>query len=386
MENSSFAHGRAQQRFGGELTRYPCNRGMESMRLLSRAMTGGARTGNMTILPAVEASHRVSALGHAMIRRKTPQTFVPESLPVTLDGSLRRRWSLHGNNRSRDQTPRLQLSPPTLGFDNLPRRPPLVNSRLGGRGRQRRVSSSRAIHRSSCEAHRRGGVTCASRTGWEMETVMADRAASTVRGPDSGMGAAQSTWGVANEEARGSTATGDGRSTSSSAERGGSSSPKEPQSSFSGESSSGSENSQGLEEQRMEGDGEAAVDLGATQPPDSLIGQIWSKPTAVEEGDDVEAVSVGGDGGRGEEAGNLEENDEVYPVECVTAFKTGEEFTYFLERSRATGTLLVVDFFRSSCGSCNYVEQGFMKLSSAPATTVTPSSPSSTSAQRLVGW
>ncbi|KQJ98404.1 hypothetical protein BRADI_3g36725v3 [Brachypodium distachyon] len=259
MENSSFAHGRAQQRFGGELTRYPCNRGMESMRLLSRAMTGGARTGNMTILPAVEASHRVSALGHAMIRRKTPQTFVPESLPVTLDGSLRRRWSLHGNNRSRDQTPRLQLSPPTLGFDNLPRRPPLVNSRLGGRGRQRRVSSSRAIHRSSCEAHRRGGVTCASRTGWEMETVMADRAASTVRGPDSGMGAAQSTWGVANEEARGSTATGDGRSTSSSAERGGSSSPKEPQSSFSGESSSGSENSQGLEEQRMEGDGEAAV-------------------------------------------------------------------------------------------------------------------------------
>ncbi|KAI4994766.1 hypothetical protein ZWY2020_034407 [Hordeum vulgare] len=34
----------------------------------------------------------------------------------------------------------------------------------------------------------------------------------------------------------------------------------------------------------------------------------------------------------------------------------------FLERSRATGALVVVDFFRPSCGSCKYIEQGFMKL------------------------
>ncbi|XP_010235574.1 thioredoxin-like 4, chloroplastic isoform X3 [Brachypodium distachyon] len=58
----------------------------------------------------------------------------------------------------------------------------------------------------------------------------------------------------------------------------------------------------------------------------------------------------------------VEEDDEVCPVECVTEFKTDEEFTRFLERSRATGALVVVDFFRPSCGSCKYIEQGFMKL------------------------
>jgi thiol-disulfide isomerase/thioredoxin len=58
----------------------------------------------------------------------------------------------------------------------------------------------------------------------------------------------------------------------------------------------------------------------------------------------------------------VEEEDEFCPVECVTEFKTDEEFTRFLERSRATGALVVVDFFRPSCGSCKYIEQGFMKL------------------------
>lgn len=57
-----------------------------------------------------------------------------------------------------------------------------------------------------------------------------------------------------------------------------------------------------------------------------------------------------------------EEDDESCPVECVTEFKTDEEFARFLERSRATGALVVVDFFRPSCGSCKYIEQGFMKL------------------------
>ncbi|XP_047077647.1 thioredoxin-like 4, chloroplastic [Lolium rigidum] len=58
----------------------------------------------------------------------------------------------------------------------------------------------------------------------------------------------------------------------------------------------------------------------------------------------------------------VEEDDEFCPVECVTEFKTDEEFTRFLERSKATGALVVVDFFRPSCGSCKYIEQGFMKL------------------------
>lgn len=58
----------------------------------------------------------------------------------------------------------------------------------------------------------------------------------------------------------------------------------------------------------------------------------------------------------------VEEDDEFCPVECVTEFKTDEEFTRFLERSRASGALVVVDFFRPSCGSCKYIEQGFMKL------------------------
>ncbi|XP_044971057.1 thioredoxin-like 4, chloroplastic isoform X2 [Hordeum vulgare subsp. vulgare] len=60
--------------------------------------------------------------------------------------------------------------------------------------------------------------------------------------------------------------------------------------------------------------------------------------------------------------GEEEEDDESCPVECVTEFKTDEEFSRFLERSRATGALVVVDFFRPSCGSCKYIEQGFMKL------------------------
>ncbi|CAM0945592.1 unnamed protein product [Alopecurus aequalis] len=58
----------------------------------------------------------------------------------------------------------------------------------------------------------------------------------------------------------------------------------------------------------------------------------------------------------------VEEDDEFCPVECVTEFKTDDEFTRFLERSKATGALVVVDFFRPSCGSCKYIEQGFMKL------------------------
>uniref|UniRef100_A0A0D9VHB2 Thioredoxin domain-containing protein n=1 Tax=Leersia perrieri TaxID=77586 RepID=A0A0D9VHB2_9ORYZ len=57
-----------------------------------------------------------------------------------------------------------------------------------------------------------------------------------------------------------------------------------------------------------------------------------------------------------------DDEEEFCPVECVTEFKTDEEFLRILERAKATGALVVVDFFRPSCGSCKYIEKGFMKL------------------------
>ncbi|CAL4887184.1 unnamed protein product [Urochloa decumbens] len=57
-----------------------------------------------------------------------------------------------------------------------------------------------------------------------------------------------------------------------------------------------------------------------------------------------------------------EEDDEFCPVDCVTEFKTDEEFRRHLDRSRLTGALVVVDFYRTSCGSCKYIEKGFMRL------------------------
>lgn len=57
-----------------------------------------------------------------------------------------------------------------------------------------------------------------------------------------------------------------------------------------------------------------------------------------------------------------EEEEEVCPVDCVTEFKTDEEFQRHLERSKSTGALVVVDFYRPSCGSCKYIEKGFVRL------------------------
>ncbi|BAF09091.1 thioredoxin-like 4, chloroplastic [Oryza sativa Japonica Group] len=83
------------------------------------------------------------------------------------------------------------------------------------------------------------------------------------------------------------------------------------------------------------------------------------------------ASSTESDGGGGSTNGSLpglppvvveEEEEEFCPVECVTEFKTEEELARVLERAKATGALVVVDFFRPSCGSCKYIEQGFMKL------------------------
>ncbi|KAH7567423.1 hypothetical protein JRO89_XS07G0070300 [Xanthoceras sorbifolium] len=49
-------------------------------------------------------------------------------------------------------------------------------------------------------------------------------------------------------------------------------------------------------------------------------------------------------------------------TECVREFKTDEEFFKILERAKEMDSLVVVDFYRTSCGSCKYIEQGFAKL------------------------
>lgn len=60
--------------------------------------------------------------------------------------------------------------------------------------------------------------------------------------------------------------------------------------------------------------------------------------------------------------GLSDEDEDLCPVECVREFTTDEEFSKILEKSKETGSLVVVDFFRTSCGSCKYIEQGFAKL------------------------
>ncbi|CAN6478640.1 unnamed protein product [Victoria cruziana] len=58
----------------------------------------------------------------------------------------------------------------------------------------------------------------------------------------------------------------------------------------------------------------------------------------------------------------VDEDDSLCPVECVREFKTEAEFARILEKAKATNSLVVVDFYRTSCGSCKYIEQGFSKL------------------------
>ncbi|GMN35159.1 hypothetical protein TIFTF001_005125 [Ficus carica] len=64
-----------------------------------------------------------------------------------------------------------------------------------------------------------------------------------------------------------------------------------------------------------------------------------------------------------ENQGELSDEDEdLCPVECVREFKTDEEFFKILDKAKETNSLVVVDFYRTSCGSCKYIEQGFAKL------------------------
>lgn len=57
-----------------------------------------------------------------------------------------------------------------------------------------------------------------------------------------------------------------------------------------------------------------------------------------------------------------DEDEDLCPVDCVREFKSDEEFFKILENAQETDTLVVVDFYRPSCGSCKYIEQGFAKL------------------------
>lgn len=58
----------------------------------------------------------------------------------------------------------------------------------------------------------------------------------------------------------------------------------------------------------------------------------------------------------------FDEEDEVCPVECVKEFRDDEELFRIVEKAKETGALVVVDFYKTACGSCKYIEQGFSKL------------------------
>ncbi|XP_071711272.1 thioredoxin-like 4, chloroplastic [Rutidosis leptorrhynchoides] len=57
-----------------------------------------------------------------------------------------------------------------------------------------------------------------------------------------------------------------------------------------------------------------------------------------------------------------DEDEELCPVECVREIKKDEELIAVIEKAKNSNTLVVVDFYRTSCGSCKYIEQGFAKL------------------------
>ncbi|RYR74254.1 hypothetical protein Ahy_A02g008898 [Arachis hypogaea] len=50
------------------------------------------------------------------------------------------------------------------------------------------------------------------------------------------------------------------------------------------------------------------------------------------------------------------------PVDCVREFAMDEEFCRILDKAKGTGSLVVIDFYPTSCRSCKYIEQGFAKL------------------------
>lgn len=67
-----------------------------------------------------------------------------------------------------------------------------------------------------------------------------------------------------------------------------------------------------------------------------------------------------------------DDDEDCCPVDCVREFKREEEFTRIMDKARRTGSLLVVDFYRTSCGSCKYIEKGFSKLCKGSADQQSP--------------
>ncbi|KAL1329742.1 hypothetical protein AAHE18_12G062800 [Arachis hypogaea] len=57
-----------------------------------------------------------------------------------------------------------------------------------------------------------------------------------------------------------------------------------------------------------------------------------------------------------------DKDEDPCPVDCVREFAMDEEFCRILDKAKGTGSLVVVDFYPTSCGSCKYIEQGFAKL------------------------
>ncbi|XP_065881874.1 thioredoxin-like 4, chloroplastic [Euphorbia lathyris] len=90
--------------------------------------------------------------------------------------------------------------------------------------------------------------------------------------------------------------------------------------------------------------------------PITKKGDLLRKTETLLEYGRIKAV---GDGNSGELS---DEDDDLCPVECVREFKTDEEFFEIIEKAKENDALVVVDFYRRSCGSCKYIEQGFAKL------------------------
>jgi thiol-disulfide isomerase/thioredoxin len=66
--------------------------------------------------------------------------------------------------------------------------------------------------------------------------------------------------------------------------------------------------------------------------------------------------------GHGEGDSDDDADEDLCPVDCVKEFRTNAELSAHLEAAKLTDSLVVVDFYRTACGSCKYIEQGFVKL------------------------
>lgn len=55
-------------------------------------------------------------------------------------------------------------------------------------------------------------------------------------------------------------------------------------------------------------------------------------------------------------------DEELCPVECVREVRTRAELDAIVAGAAARRTLVVLDFYRTACGSCKYIATGFAKL------------------------